>query len=339
MNKAKIDVPVALIFFNRPEQFARVFETVKQARPTRLFLIQDGPRPGNSKDAENIQKCRDVIDIDWECEVESDFSEENLGCGKRIFTGLSRCFQKVDRLVILEDDCVASQSFFPFCQEILERYKDDLRVSLISGMNHLNTFPAVEDDYLFSCVGSIAGWATWKRCWDGVTFSLEETVKDSQAMRLLQNYEKYASHRSSVYSTVKRKYAQMCRGEKLSSWSTQFGINQILNSQLVIVPRVNLMSNIGLSAESANSVSNIKLVPRGARPLYQLKLFEMEFPLKHPKYVINDIGYCKAVDKLMHPSKPVRIMRRIESVFLRIVGGDTASISKAIKRRFARLFR
>jgi len=282
MERGQIEIPVALIFFNRPEQFARVFEVVKKAKPSKLFLIQDGPRENNARDVENIQKCRDIINVDWECELETDFSEENLGCGKRIFTGLSRCFEQVDRLVILEDDCVPSQSFFPYCQELLEKYKDDQRVGLITGMNHLNTFDAVDSDYFFANVGAIWGWATWKRCWDGVVFNLCETVEDSDAMRLLKNYEQYAPHRTHVYTTAQEKAKQLQRGEKLSSWSTQFGIHQILNSQLVVVPRVNLISNIGLSTESANSPSKIKYVPRGVRPIYQLELFELDFPLKHP---------------------------------------------------------
>lgn len=339
MKESRIDVPVALIFFNRPEQFALVFETVKKARPSRLFLIQDGPRANNPKDIENIQKCREVIDIDWECEVEADFSEENLGCGKRIFTGLSNCFRKVDRLIILEDDCVPAQSFFPFCKEMFERYKDDRRVGLITGMNHLNEFDRVETDYFFARVGSIAGWATWRRSWEDTSFSFDEIVEDPYAMRALWEYERFAPHRTDIYTKVRDKQEQIKNGQKLSSWSTQFGIHQILNSQLIVVPRVNLMTNIGLTEESANSVSNIKFVPRALRPLYRLKLFELEFPLKHPRYVINDIGYCKEVDRLMRPSKPVQIMRKIESVCLRIVGGDMKSISESVQKRLRKIFR
>lgn len=339
MNKAKIDIAVAMVFFNRPEQFAKVFDRVKMARPSKLFLIQDGPRPNNQRDAENIRKCREVIDIDWECDVRTDYSEENLGCGKRIFSGLSKCFEEVDRLVILEDDCLPSASFFPFCAEILEKYKDDSRIGLISGMNHLNSFDRIDGDYLFSNVGSIAGWATWKRSWENVSFDLGPIVNDENAMRLLWNYQKHAIHRNQVFSNAKNRFLQAQRGEKLSSWSTQFGLNQILNSRLIIVPRVNLMTNIGLTEESANSVSNIKFVPRGLRPLYQLKLYEMDFPLKHPKYVMSDIEYCKNVDKLMNPNKIVSMYRRIESVLLRVIGGDFNSLKNGLKRRMRKLLK
>lgn len=335
-----LDVPVALVFFNRPDQFAKVFAEVKKAKPSKLFLIQDGPRENNPKDAENVAKCRDVLKgIDWECEVVKDFSEENLGCGKRVFSGISKCFEQVDRLIILEDDCVPSQSFFPFCQELLEKYKDDYRIGLISGMNHLNRFDKAEGDYLFSMMGSIAGWATWKRSWQNVSFDLSKIADDQNAMRLLENFEKYSCTRNSFYTMVKDKNEQLRKGKKISSWSTQFGSNRILNSQLYIVPKVNLMTNIGLTEESANSVSNIKMVPRGLRPLYHLQNHEMEFPLKHPKYIINDIEYSQKVDKIMRPKKFIAMMRKMESVCLRMFYGDFASITKGIRRRIEKIFR
>lgn len=334
MRKSNIDVPVALIFFNRPEQFAQVFETVKKAAPSKLFLIQDGARENNENDVKNIQKCREVLKgIDWDCEVHTDFSEENLGCGKRIFTGLSNCFAYVDRLIILEDDCLPAQSFFPFCAEILERYKDDARVGMITGMNHLNTFEPVESDYFFANVGSIAGWATWKRSWELVSFDLNTVAEDATAMRLLKNYQKYAPNRNTAYDNVLNKAKVLNNGGKLSSWSTQFGISQILQSKLIVIPRVNLMTNIGLTTEAANSPSSIKLIPHALRPLYRLNLYALDFPLKHPKYVVNDIEYCRKVDHLMRPNKAGKMCRRIESVFLRLIHGDSKNLIKSLKRK------
>ena len=336
MRSSKIDVPVALIFFNRPEQFAKVFEVVREAAPSKLFLIQDGPRENHAGDVENIAKCREVLTgIDWECEVHEDFSDENLGCGRRVYSGVTKCFETVDRLVILEDDCLPSLSFFPFCAELLEKYRDDDRVGLITGMNHLNTYD-IASDYLFSEVGSIAGWATWRRSWEMVQFDLSDITTDPDAIRMLKMYQKYAHTRNSVYTDVLVKKDILDHGGKLSSWSLQFGIKQVLQSKLIIAPRVNLMTNIGLTAESANSVSDIRFVPRGLRPLYQLRLFELDFPLKHPKYVFNDIEYTHRVDALMRPSKVIRKWRSIESLFLRLIHGDKALYRKIRKKLFHR---
>lgn len=336
MRNSNIDIPVALIFFNRPEQFKKVFESVKKVAPSKLFLIQDGARENNVKDAENVEKCRKIIEsIDWECEMVKDFSEENLGCGKRIFTGLTNCFKVVDRLIILEDDCVPSDSFFPFCKEMLEKYKDDKRIGMITGMNHLNRFDKVDSDYFFANTGSIAGWATWKRSWDLARFDLSGIADDNDTMRLLYNYQKFAPHRNTIYDDVVSKNLQFKKDNKLSSWSTQFAVSQRLNSTLIVVPKCNLMTNIGLTEESANSVSNIKFIPKGLQPLYKLRLFEMEFPIKHPKYVMSDIEYGKKVDRLMRPNYVIAKWRKFESLIRRLFLGDFDNLKKkALKKLF-----
>ena len=162
-----IDVPVAMVFFNRPEQFRIVFEAVKAARPSKLFLIQDGPREGRKDDIDKIDRCREILlEIDWECQVYKNFSDINLGCGKRVYTGLSWAFQYVDRLIILEDDTVPCLSWFTFASNVLEKYKDDNRVGMVTGVNHLGQYNQSGSDYFFATCGSIAGWATWKRVWE-----------------------------------------------------------------------------------------------------------------------------------------------------------------------------
>ncbi len=332
-----IDVPVALIFFNRPDQFEKVFNIIKEVRPSKLFLIQDGARENNEADISNVKKCREILeDIDWECEILKDYSSENLGCGKRIFTGLTNCFKNVDRLIILEDDCVPSKSFFNFCKEMLEKYIEEPRIGMITGMNHLNTFNKIKSDYFFARVGSIAGWATWKRVWELVDFDMK-FLEEEENIRILKNIDKYDCIWKGVYKQALDKKNILARGGKLTSWSTQYGIATILNSPLIIVPRVNLMSNIGLSTESANSVSDIKLVPKRRRFLYKLKLYEMNFPIKHPQYIIEDYEYNVLVNKLMRPNKIISILDSIESILLRIIYGDFKSLKKGFERRIKRL--
>ena len=318
----KIDVPVAMVFFNRPDQLGKVFECVKKAAPSILFLIQDGARENKPSDEENILKCREIVkDVDWECEIYTDYSDVNLGCGSRISTGISKAFEKTDRLIILEDDCVPSDSFFPFCKEMLEKYIDDERIYMVTGMNHLNRYDEVDSDYFFAKVGSIAGWATWKRFWDKVDFSMKN-IEDEDTLRLIKQCSENNKVFAGRYENAVSKKKQLDSGVKLSSWSTQVGLSSMLNSQLVVVPKVNLMSNIGLTGESANSVDSIKKVPFGLRPLYRLKLYEMDFPIKYPEFVCENYEYEKRVMKIMKPSKPVARIRKLESVFLRAIHGD-----------------
>jgi len=332
MNDALIDVPVALIFFARPDVLKETFSAIKNARPSKLFLIQDGPREGRMDDAEDIKKCRDIVsDIDWKCEVHEDFSELNLGCGKRVYSGLTKAFESVDRLVIIEDDCVPGKSFLKFCEEILEKYKYDERIGLISGMNHLGIYKECTDDYFFSFSGSIWGWATWKRVWDTVDFEMSY-LNDQRVSRLLLNLGN-----KRIVKNGKKKLTELNSGKKLSSWTYQFVLNVLLQNMLVIVPKYNLTKNIGLTTNSEHSQSSIKRVPRGLRKIYFMKSHEMEFPLKHPKFVINDIGFKKKVDRILGTGYPlVRLYRIIESVFYRILTGNFSSVVKGIKRRFAR---
>ena len=119
MNKSKIDVPVFLIFFNRPDSFSKVFEAVREARPSKLFLACDGAREGNETDTFNSNLCKSIAEnVDWECEVYKNYSDVNLGCGMRMYSGIKWAFEYVDRLIILEDDCVPHNDFFTFCYEL-----------------------------------------------------------------------------------------------------------------------------------------------------------------------------------------------------------------------------
>jgi len=333
-SKYLIDIPVALVFFNRPNTLKKVFDSVKKIKPSKLFLIQDGARNGNIEDIENIKKCRNILlEIDWECEVKKNYSDVNLGCGQRIYTGISWCFEYVDSLIILEDDCVPSDSFYLFCKEVLETYTKDPRIGMISGMNHLGKFSKITDDYLFAHVGSIAGWATWKRSWETIDFNLT-MLNDENVKRLIRNLSKQPHVNKNLLKIGLEKKSILENGGNLTSWSFQRGLNDYLHSALVVVPRVNLMSNIGVTDNSVHTVNSIKKVPRGARFIYQLPLLEMEFPLNHPKYIIEDYEYNDLVNKVMRPNRLITFYRSCESIFYRIIYGDIKSLWKGFKKRF-----
>lgn len=329
MNGVLVDVPVALIFFARPDVLKETFAAVKRARPSRLFLIQDGPREGNMDDVENVQKCRDVVsDIDWECEVHTDYSESNIGCGKRIYSGLTSAFKIVDRLVIIEDDCVPGESFLRFCEEILEKYKNDERIGFISGMNHLGVYDDCNDDYFYTSSGTIWGWATWKRVWDTVDFNMEY-LSDERVLTLLIKL----GHKRRV-ANGKRRLKILKSGKKLTSWTSQFGFSILMQNMLVIVPKYNMMRNIGCAANSAHSANELGKVPRGLRRVYFMKTYEVNFPLKHPAYVLNDIQFKNKVDRIMGNGYPlVNLYRIIETTVYRIVKGEFRSIVKGFQRR------
>ena len=329
MKSSMFDVPVALVFFARPDVLKITFEAIRKAKPKTLFLIQDGCRVDREDDFFKINECRGIVEnIDWECQVYRNYSDENLGCGMRVYSGISWAFEFVDRIAIIEDDCVPSLAFFQFCEVILERYKDDERIDMISGMNNLGVYEKTPYDYFFSTAGSIWGWATWKRVWKTIDYNMEY-LNDQDAERLISNL-----YGKSLFERVRAMHGKLKHGERLTSWSLQRGMNMFLNSGLIVVPKRNLISNVGLTENGANTVGSLKLMPKGMRQLYYMKTYDLEFPLKHPKYIINDVEYEKKLNRLMGNGHTcVRIFRTIESITYRIIYGDFKSILKGARRR------
>jgi len=295
-----IDVPVLLIFMARPEQFAQVFEQVKIARPSKLFLYQDGPRDGMPDDIENIAKCRKIAEnIDWECEVYKFYQEKNVGCDPSEYIAQKWMFDHVDRGIILEDDDVPSQSFFPFCEEMLARYYNDIRISFIAGMNHLGIYNNDnESSYFFTSSGAIWGWATWKRTinlWDEKL----EFLSDNHVLKLLKNIMGGNFFNNKIKIWRKHKQSGTYYYESI------LGSSKLLNSQLSIIPRKNLISNIGISANSTHAVDSLKKIPKKVRRIFYMKRYEIDFPLQHPKYVVNDLYYEKKVHHILGITHPI----------------------------------
>lgn len=305
------DVPVALIFFNRPDCFEKVFQAVAKARPSKLFLIQDGARPNKKGEQEKVLECRKYINIDWECEVHEDYSEKNLGCGLRIYSGVSKAFESVDRLVIVEDDIVIGEDMLPFCSEMLEKYKNDERIGLISGMNHLWEYKRCPNSYFFSSRGgSIWGWATWKRVWEGIDWNLN-CAEDEYVMATLAALTLPQINGKEIAERTIKKHDSILKGERQTSWSTQFIVSTcILQNRLYIVPSKNLTTNIGLQGEHSGH-SNINQVPRGQRKIYFAPTFVLDRPLRHPKYVIDDSIYYTEQRKVMDGGSFLRKLSRI----------------------------
>ena len=178
MKSALVDVPVLILFFNRPQQLSQVFEQVKKARPSRLFLYQDGAR--SERDLPGIEACREIVSqIDWECEVEQLYQEKNFGCDPSEYLSQKWAFSKVDKCIVLEDDDVPSVSFFQFCKEMLDKYEHDTRISMIAGFNPEEITQDMPSDYFFATTFSIWGWASWKRVvdqWDEFYSFLDDSI-------------------------------------------------------------------------------------------------------------------------------------------------------------------
>ena len=315
--KSQFDVPVLLIFFSRPDTFEKVFEVVRKARPSKLFLACDGPRENRPDDIEKIEECKKIAEnIDWECTVYRDYAETNMGCGMRPQTAIANAFKVVDRLVVLEDDCVPHDSFFPYMAEMLERYKDDTRIGLISGFNHFENWDCGEYSYFYTKVGPMAGaWGSWKRVWDEYTYNVS-AINNPLVERLI--YDEITLKRAKKKKIQLWKNTAACLGEEqnISYWDVQFGFLKFYMSYLSIVPKFSLVSNIGLGEGSTHAKNAANSMPS----IFFAKDKNLKFPLNHPPFIICDHKYDDAVDgKWGFPNPIVWHLGRIKRLLKRIL--------------------
>ncbi|MGE6415986.1 hypothetical protein ACQKDD_17630 [Planococcus kocurii] len=324
MKSYLIDVPVLLIFFTRPEKFSKVFEQVKVARPSKLYLYQDGPRDNNAKDLEGIKQCREIVStIDWDCEVFRYYQDKNVGCDPSEFIAQKWMFEKEEMGIILEDDDVPSQSFFIYCKDLLERYKYDERINMICGMNNVGMSEESKESYFYTSKGSIWGWASWKRVlntWDEKYSWLEDKgVVDS-----LQNkFENVKEYNDFIETAKKHKQSGKAHYETIN------GASQYLYNRLNIVPKYNMISNIGVGENSTHNVDDIRLLPKMIRKLMYMETNEIEFPLNHPKYIIPN----RIFEKKMSFTTLQKKLVLIESILLRLKYGRYKDLSKSFKRK------
>jgi hypothetical protein len=273
-----LQTPVALLIFNRPETTARVFDQVRRARPERLLVIADGPRSGVEGEGERCERARAVTEaIDWPCEVVREYADSNLGCKRRVSSGVSWVFEQVDEAIVLEDDCVPHPSFFPYCEELLDRYRADHRVMHISGDN-LGFGRRGEASYFFSRYPHVWGWASWRRAWRHYNPDLAEWSSSADQDRLLSTFEESAERRF-----WRRAWNASATGE-MDTWDYQWAFACVENGGLAVNPKVNLVSNVGFAHDSTHTQAdsdpeNLADIPTSA----------MELPLRHPAVVERDV--------------------------------------------------
>lgn len=296
--------PVAIFAFNRPDNTRKVFEAVRAAQPKELFLCLDGPRPGNEQDTIKREEIiKHFQTVDWGCEVHRNYSEINLGCRKRMGSGISWVFSKVDRAILLEDDCLPSPDFFHFCEEMLDRYADNPSIGMIAGHREHLLRMKVKDDYYFDRLCTIWGWATWKRAWD----QFEPSMSDWPELHnsdLLTSRFRNPRH----VQALERLFEQVHAG-KLGSWAAAWALSCIRNDLLCLHPRMNLITNIGCGTDSTHTKSKTS-------PWANLPLEPLPKELKHPdKIGINEREQNQTFNCLYAPTLRYRIRNRVKRLF------------------------
>uniref|UniRef100_C6E5U9 Hemolytic protein HlpA-like protein n=1 Tax=Geobacter sp. (strain M21) TaxID=443144 RepID=C6E5U9_GEOSM len=265
----EFDTPIVLLIFNRPDVSKQVFEAVRAVRPRQLMVVADGPRPGRPWDDQRCQQAREVIDaIDWDCELHTNYADENMGCMRRVSSGIDWVFQLVDEAIILEDDCLPHPSFFPFCRELLDRYRHEPRIAQIAGANFQFGRNRTPDSYYYSRYNHVWGWATWKRAWmlnDNEMAHWPE-FRDSG---MLNNFL-YNRRQAAYWSGV---LAKVVTGE-IDSWACRWTLSCWRHGLLTVIPAVNMVSNIGFGPGATHTPV--------ANRYAAMKVEPMPFPLRHP---------------------------------------------------------
>ena len=297
--------PVVLLVFNRPDCTALVLERIRRARPPRLYVVADGPRPNRTGEAARCAEVRALVaqGVDWPCEVIRDYAAANLGCARRVSTGLDAVFARETEAIILEDDCVPDPSFFPFCAELLERYRDVPRVAQISGCSFQDPGAAGPASYYFSRYPHCWGWATWRRAWRLYDHAMRAWSQPGSREWLAGRVPDPAERRTWAHS-----FAATARG-RIDSWAYRWTFALWQQDCLSVSPYRNLVSNIGFGSGATNT--------RESDPLAALPVSPMPFPLVHPASLAPDVAADDRTSRRVYrrPSFMTRLQRRLRRAF------------------------
>ena len=301
--------PVLFLIFNRPEFTFQSFKKIKELRPSKLYIAADGPRKNKSGEKEKCDLARSIVkDIDWPCDIKTLFRDNNLGCKLAVSSAIDWLFTFEEDGIILEDDCAADATFFQFCEKMLERYKTEDRIMMICGSNYLYgsekyPLPEFENSYFFSDYYPIWGWATWKRAWNfyNVDISSWESKRKRGDLYWLFPIKRLANHYKGMFDIVQY--------EGFNTWDIQWWYACIFNNGLSIVPKYNLIQNIGSegvhTATQGQSFLNMPVIPLDCETL------------KHPDFIYPQYDYNLQIYKIIGVLKtPWQLLKHKTKVFV-----------------------
>lgn len=269
-----MDTPLLLIIYNRPLIFKKLLEALREVTPRKIYVFCDGPR--SDKDKEKVLLTRKMIEkIDWKCDLKIKFNDNNLGCQKGVSSAISWFFEQESCGVILEDDCVPSKSFFTFTSALLKKYKDDLRISMISGSNLGFTDINERDSYFYSRHSAVWGWGTWADRWKVYNKHRGQKMNQIFSDENIRECKKIGITNKFILNSKKS-----FEGE-LDSWAYLWTYFNLIENRLSVIPANNFIENIGFGRDATHT----KIETSQSR----LKRQELTQPISHPASVIvND---------------------------------------------------
>lgn len=295
------------MIYNRPDLTKLVFEKIKLIKPRNLFIAADGPKIDDLVDKDLCDKSREVLNnINWDCNVETLFRADNLGCKKGVSSAISWFFENVEEGIILEDDCLPDISFFRFCGELLQKYKNEHRIMTISGNNFLNEKIDIKYSYLFSRYNLTWGWATWRRAWKlyDIDMIKWKDLRDTNWLYKILEDETAVNSRKKIFDN-------MASG-KIDTWDYAWTYTSWLYNGLCILPKTNLVSNIGFRPDATHTKNKENFFAN-------YPLGNLVFPLSHSPNILNDNKIDKIISSIFFQSSSKslitdRLIRRINKI-------------------------
>lgn len=267
--------PILFIIFKREDTTRRVFERIREAQPPRLYIAADGPRTDRLDEKEKCEATRRVVEnIDWPCEVYRLFRDKNLGCGKGVSSAITWFFEHEEQGIIIEDDILPHIDFFKYCDEMLDRYKNDERIHIISGFNNFYEGYQSNVSYFMSIYSQIWGWASWRRVWK--TYNLDVNAYDEKLLRL-KIFKSIPSNSAKYFWRIYKKMKSF----QIDTWDYQFFFNELYYERFSIISYINMIENIGMGgADATHTINdNLKITNHKSHSPY---------PIMHPTLLKTD---------------------------------------------------
>jgi hypothetical protein len=298
----QLKTPVVFIIFKRHETTQKVFERIRQAKPPKLFVIADGPRPEVPGEIEQCAITRSIINgVDWDCQVFKQYSDVNLRSIRRVPSGLDWVFSQVEEAIILEDDCLPHPTFFQFCEELLHDYRHDERVMVISGQNVQFGKRRTPYSYYFSRYNHCWGWATWRRAWRyyDADMKLWPEIRDEGLLHDIFSSPREVKFWTDVFQSAYER--------KQWDWDMHWTFAAWIQNGLSILSEQNLISNLGFGSDGTNT---LEITQHANLPTEAL-----EFPLRHPPFKIRNVEADRFTQETLFdlplPQRAQRKLRRI----------------------------
>lgn len=308
---APLQTAVLFLVFNRPDTTAQVFEAIRKAKPPRLYVAADGPRAIRAGEAEKVAKVREIATaVDWPCEVKTLFRQENLGCKYAVSGGITWFFEHEEQGIILEDDCLPSQSFFWYCEELLNLFSANEDISMIAGSCFFSKKDKGNESYssyYLSKFSNIWGWASWRRAWKGYDVNIYKWP-DFKGSSQFKEVHPYFSERMYWTGILDQVYLG-----KIDTWDYQWLMHNWAENRYSINPDANLIKNIGFGPEATHTHNETSIFSR-------VNIENISI-IKHPE----SLYYNKSLDdvffKMISPWHCRKYMRvfYIARIFLRSI--------------------